>query len=71
LEALFLNDKIKPKNLGASAGMGFKFIIENSGSFYLHCEPGRRSLVACGILLKGLRANLKKEKHTHIRFFDY
>jgi hypothetical protein len=48
------------------AGLGMKYMVENSANFYLYCDPGITSLVACGFLLKGMRANLTSAKHFHM-----
>lgn len=48
------------------AGLGLRYVIENAANFYLHCDANKKSIVAAGLLLQGMRANLSSEKHFHI-----
>lgn len=60
---------IKPRSaVSPSAGIGMRFMIENSANFYMYCDRGQRSLVACGFLTAGLKANLNSAKHLHLSF---
>lgn len=56
-------------NLGSGgAGLGLKMVIENSANFYIYCEKDQRTIIGCGLLLKGRRANLSETKHLHVCF---
>jgi hypothetical protein len=67
LKSSFLNSQARARSgESAGAGLGFRYIIENSANFYLYCDRGERSLVAAGFLLKGLKANLTAQKHFHM-----
>lgn len=50
------------------AGLGFKYLIENSANFYILCSKNASTLVACGFSLKGLKSNLAMNKHFHMSF---
>jgi hypothetical protein len=52
----------------AGAGLGFKYLLENSANFYTLVTKGKRTVVACAFLLKGLKANLSANKHFHVSF---
>lgn len=68
LRHAFRDPLLKLRTGEAGAGLGFRYLIENSANFYLISQPRRRTLVACGFLLKGLRANLNVAKHFHFSF---
>lgn len=53
---------------GGGAGLGFKYLIENSANFYVISNKGVSTLVACGFSLKGLKSNLTMNKHFHMSF---
>lgn len=61
-------DKIVPKAGTGGAGMGFRYMVENSANFYVLVDSGVRTIVACGFLLQGQRANLSANKHVHLAF---
>jgi hypothetical protein len=66
LNALFLSDQAKTKdNSAAGAGVGLKYMIENASLFYCFIKPGEFCFVACGFLLKGMKANLNENKNFH------
>lgn len=67
-ENIFKISQNAPKAGQAGAGLGFKYMIENSANFYIDVEAGLRTVVACGFVLKGLRANLTSQKHLHFSF---
>lgn len=50
------------------AGLGFRYLVENSANFYVMATKGQNTLVACEFLLKGLKSNLSAAKHFHISF---
>lgn len=50
------------------AGLGFKYLIENSANFYILSTKNVSTLVACGFSLKGLKSNLTMNKHFHMSF---
>jgi hypothetical protein len=50
------------------AGLGFKYLIENSANFYVIASRGVSTLVACGFSLKGLKSNMTMSKHFHMSF---
>ena len=68
LRHAFRDPLLRPRTGQAGAGLGFRYLIENSAGFYLISQPGRRTLIACGFLLRGLRANLNVAKHFHFSF---
>lgn len=69
LENSFLKNKATARgSQSAGAGLGFRYMIENSANFYIYCDKGRRSLVAAGFLLQGLKANFSSQKHFHLSF---
>jgi hypothetical protein len=70
LVSTFKQSKAAPKSLVGGAGLGFKYMIENSANFYLFCEQSLTTLVACGFLLEGLRANVSPKKHIHFSFHE-
>lgn len=53
---------------GGGAGLGMKYIIENSGNFYLLVSPGKFTLMACGFMLRGFQANTNQNKNLHLCF---
>lgn len=65
LESIFMEAMTSPRFNTSGAGLGLKFLTENSASFYLFCEKGKKTVFACGLLLKGLKANLKASKNIH------
>ena len=68
LEMVFEKDKVRVRNNSAGAGLGLRYIIENSANFYLYGEKNKRALFACGFVLEGQKANLSPEKHFHLSF---
>jgi hypothetical protein len=66
MNAVFLNDQAKTKSEAAGgAGVGLKYMVENASLFYSFIKPGEFSFVACGFLLKGMKANLNENKNFH------
>lgn len=65
LESIFMEAMTTPRFNTSGAGLGLKFLTENSANFYLFCEKGKKTIFACGLLLKGLKANLKASKNIH------
>ena len=62
----YSGSQVQP-NLGSGgAGLGLKMVIDNSANFYVYCEPTRKTVISCGLLLKGRKANLNETKHLHI-----
>jgi hypothetical protein len=59
--------QVSPELGSGGAGLGLKMVIDNSANFYAYCEKNKRTVISCGLLLKGLRANLTEAKHMHIR----
>lgn len=69
LAGILAPELVKPRSaLSPSAGIGMRFMIENSANFYMYCDRGKRSLVACGFLTAGLKSNLTSAKHLHFSF---
>lgn len=66
IEKITSTEKASHRTESAGAGVGFKFIIENSANFYLYCEPSVKTVVAATFLLKGVRANAMSDKHIHL-----
>lgn len=66
LSRVFRTGKATPRMQTAGAGLGFKYMIENSTNFYVYSERNKRTLVACGFLLENLRANRSAQKHIHL-----
>lgn len=61
--------KGKQVSTGASrTGLGFRFLIENSANTYVVSRQGESTLIACGFLLQGQRANMSARKHFHWTF---
>lgn len=67
-DRVFTSEKPKPLQSLGGAGLGFKYMIENSANFYAYVEPGKKTIVACGFLLSGMKANMSPEKHMHLSF---
>ncbi len=66
LNAVFINDQAKTKdNTSGGAGVGLKYMVENSSLLYSFIKPGEFSFVACGFLLKGMKSNLNENKNFH------
>ncbi len=68
LHNTFKDSSVSVRSGKAGAGLGFKHMIENSANFYVLCERGKRTLVACGFRLRGLKANITTSKHVHFSF---
>lgn len=54
------------KDGAGGAGIGLKYILENSGVFYALIKRNVYTCVACAFYLKGMKNNLSQEKHIHI-----
>ncbi len=65
LNELYSNPKAPPLYSGLGAGLGFKFMIDNSANFYVHSQARKSTFVAAGFILSGQRANLTASKHFH------
>jgi len=65
LESLYTEAMTSPREHTAGAGLGFRFLIDNSSNFYVMSEKGKRTLFACGLMLKGLKANQVANKNIH------
>jgi hypothetical protein len=48
------------------AGIGLKYILENSGVFYTFIKKNTYTCVACAFYLKGMKHNMSPEKHIHV-----
>lgn len=68
LKAVLKEGSVAAKQGAGGAGLGFKYLIENSANFYLLSNKGVSTLVACGFSLKGLKSNLTMNKHFHMSF---
>lgn len=68
LEGVFSENLSTAREKTAGAGLGFKYMIENAANFYMYCQQGKKSLMACGFLQKSMRANMSPQKHLHFSF---
>lgn len=68
LRSVFKDTATSVRPAGPSAGIGFKYLVDNCANFYVMSTKGKRTLVACAFLLKGLKANLDAPKHFHLSF---
>lgn len=68
LRSVFKDASTAVRPTGPSAGIGFKYLVDNCANFYVMSTKGKRTLVATGFLLKGLKANLDAPKHFHLSF---
>jgi hypothetical protein len=68
LRSVFKDDTVSVRPGGPSAGIGFKYLVDNCANFYVMSSKGKRTLVACAFLLQGLKANLAAPKHFHLSF---
>lgn len=66
----FSQDSIRTREGQSGSGLGLRYLIENAANFYLLCHQGKSSLVACGFVLEGLKANMTKSKHMHLCFWE-
>lgn len=66
LESIYMEAMSAPRAHTSGSGLGLKFLIDNSASFYLFCEKGKKTVFACGLILKGLKANLSASKNIHL-----
>jgi hypothetical protein len=66
LAHVFNSSQVAPNEARGGAGLGIKYMIENSANFYVFTQKGVRSMVICGFLLKGLKANLMADRHIHL-----
>ena len=65
LAEIYAQTQVSPLMSSAGAGMGLKFMIENSANFYMFCERKKRSIVACTFLLEGRKKNINTNNHLH------
>jgi hypothetical protein len=63
---LYKNDMADMRDGQGGAGIGLKYILDNSAIFFTMIQPGGYTCVACGFYLKGLKQNLSPQKHIHI-----
>jgi hypothetical protein len=68
LRSVFKDSATAVRPSGPSAGIGFKYLVDNCANFYAMCTKGKRTLIATAFLLKGLKANLDAPKHFHLSF---
>lgn len=68
LRSVLKEGTVAAKQGSGGAGLGFKYLIENSANFYVLSNKGISTLVACGFSLKGLKSNLTMNKHFHMSF---
>jgi hypothetical protein len=69
LENTLVPDAVEPRGPHhAGAGLGLRYMIENSAGLYFFVEKDKRTLVACSLLLEGLKANFNIQKHFHLSF---
>jgi hypothetical protein len=66
LESIYMEAMTSPRAHTSGSGLGLKFLIDNSANFYLFCEKGKKTVFACALLLKGLKANLSASKNIHL-----
>ncbi len=64
----FASNQVQPDLGNGGAGIGLRMVIENSANLYIYCEKDRRTVMSCGLLLKGRKSNLSESKHLHISF---
>lgn len=65
LESIYTEAMTAPRENTSGAGLGLKLLIDNSANFYLYSEKGKKTIFACGLILKGLKSNLTAKKHLH------
>ncbi len=63
---LFKEQLSEVKNTAGGAGIGLKYILENSGVFYALIKKNHYCCVACAFYLKGMKNNMSPEKHIHL-----
>jgi hypothetical protein len=68
VERVFSKRQMTPSQSRTGGGLGLRFMLESSANFYLLVEAEKRTLVACGFLLAGMRKNTSQDKHVHIAF---
>lgn len=66
LEEIYNHTQVSPKGGTGGTGLGLKYMIDNSSNFYLYCDYGKKTVIACAFLLKGMKANTSPNKHFHI-----
>jgi hypothetical protein len=62
----YATNQVQPDLGNGGAGLGLKMIIDNSANLYIYCEKNRRTVMSCGLLLKGRKFNMAESKHLHI-----
>lgn len=67
---VYSSQQVQPDLGAGGAGLGLKMVIDNSANFYVYCEDHRRTVISCGLLLKGRKSNLAETKHIHISFAE-
>ncbi|MGZ3722132.1 MAG: hypothetical protein ACXVA9_04325 [Bdellovibrionales bacterium] len=68
LRSIFKESAANMRVQGESAGIGFKYLIESAANVYVLVTKKKQTLIACGFLLKGLKANSTASKHLHFSF---
>jgi hypothetical protein len=66
LSGNYSEDMVYVRTEGPGAGVGVRFMIDNSANFCLYCEPNKRTLFACSILLESFKSNFSVKKHLHM-----
>lgn len=65
---LFSTEKLHLKDKGTSAGVGLRFVVENSSSFFVYVEKNKKTIIGCALRLKGLKNNMSLNKNFHFYF---
>lgn len=63
---LFTENMSEVKTTSGGAGIGLKYILENSGVFYALIKKNHYCCVACAFYLRGMKNNMSPEKHIHL-----
>jgi hypothetical protein len=68
LRSQFKEDKVRLREGQGGAGLGLRYLIENSANCYLLVHRGKSTLIASAFSLTGMRDNLSLAKHFHLSF---
>ena len=68
LSSILKPGALTAKRTAGGAGLGIRFMIDNAANFYVYSDKKKRTVFACGFLLKGVKANLNFNKHLHCSF---
>ncbi|MEZ0390901.1 MAG: hypothetical protein ACAH59_01705 [Pseudobdellovibrionaceae bacterium] len=66
LSRIYSSETTAPNLDEGATGLGLKLVIDNSASVSVYCKKETQTIVACTLLLKGIRANAKPNKHFHL-----